>query len=254
MSERPLLSLDQVNTFYGSSHILQGVSLEIEQGSAVALLGRNGVGKTTTLQTILGLPSPSSGVVLFRGEDVSLLPTHEIIRKGIGWVPQGHRIFPTLTVAENLTLAARNARPGPWTLDRIYQSFPWMKERERARGGYLSGGEQQMLAIARALIQNPDLVLMDEPSEGLSPRIVDEIGAIIGRLQRDGCSIFVVEQNLSFALRIAQKLMIMNKGRIVFSGAAGELSAQPDIYRQYLGVADAVDELGNAGRPAREHS
>jgi branched-chain amino acid transport system ATP-binding protein len=248
MSAAPLLSLDAVQAYYGSSHILHGVSFAMAPGSVVALLGRNGVGKTTTLQSILGLPVPRGGRITFRGEPISGLPTHEIVRRGIGWVPQGHRIFPTLSVAENLMLAARKARPGVWTLERIYDLFPWMRERGNARGGHLSGGEQQMLAIARALIQNPALILMDEPSEGLSPRIVEEIGAIVGRLEREGCAVFVVEQNLAFALRIARQVMVMNKGAIVFDGSAEALSAQPEIAREYLGVAAAAPRRNGAGR------
>ncbi len=249
MSSAPILELVAVNTYYGDSHILQDVSFSMAAGGVVALLGRNGVGKTTTIQTILGLPAPSRGDIRFRGASIVNLPTHAIIRQGIGWVPQGHRIFPTLSLSENLDLAALNARPGHWVLSRIYELFPWMEERRKAPGGFLSGGEQQMLAIARALIQNPELILFDEPSEGLSPKIIDDIGAIIAHLSGEGCTVLVVEQNLAFALRIARRALIMNKGRIVFDGSSAELEAETDAVGQYLGVSDAQRPSHSAGEP-----
>ena len=233
----PLLLVENLDVYYASSHILQGVSFTVRQGDITVLLGRNGVGKTTTLQSILGMPPPRRGTIRFQGESIAGLPTHTIIRRGISWVPQGHRIFPDLSVAENLMLAARKSRPGAWTLARIHAFFPWMAERGGASGGTLSGGEQQMLAIARALIQNPDLIFMDEPSEGLSPRIVEEIGQVILRLSDEGCSILMVEQNLGFALRVGREFLIMNKGRIVFRGDRARMDTDPDAYRQYLSVA-----------------
>jgi branched-chain amino acid transport system ATP-binding protein len=231
-----LLSLQDVHTYYGASHILHGVSLEVRPGEVVGLLGRNGMGKTTTLQTILGLPPPSRGKILFRGEVISGRPTYVIVENGVGWVPQGHRIFPTLTVVENLELAAAKARPGRWTLDEMYRLFPRLHARRDARGDALSGGEQQMLAIARALVQNPKLMLMDEPSEGLSPLLVQEVGNIISHLHEQGVSILMVEQNLHFALGIAEKILIMNKGAILFSGLPQELARNDQLCRQYLGV------------------
>jgi branched-chain amino acid transport system ATP-binding protein len=231
-----LLSLQDVHTYYGASHILHGVSLEVRPGEVVGLLGRNGMGKTTTLQTILGLPPPRRGKILFRGEVISGRPTYVIVENGVGWVPQGHRIFPTLTVIENLDLAAAKARPGRWTLDEMYRLFPRLHARRNARGDALSGGEQQMLAIARALVQNPTLMLMDEPSEGLSPLLVQEVGNIISHLHEQGVSILMVEQNLHFALGIAEKILIMNKGTILFSGLPQELARNDQLCRQYLGV------------------
>jgi branched-chain amino acid transport system ATP-binding protein len=164
------------------------------------------------------------------------LPTYAIIRSGVAWVPQGHRVFPSLTVIEGLQLAAHHSRPGPWDIESVVALFPILKERARARAGTLSGGEQQMLAIARALVSNPELILMDEPSEGLSPRMVEEVGDIVSQLNRDGCAILIVEQNLSFALRITKRALVMNKGQIVYSGNSLELAANEDICRQYLGV------------------
>jgi branched-chain amino acid transport system ATP-binding protein len=238
-----LLSLNDVHTYYGASHILHGVSLEVRHGEVVALLGRNGMGKTTTLQTILGLPPPRRGEILFRGESISGSATYAVAQRGIGWVPQGHRIFPTLTVIENLELAAARARPGRWKLDDVYQLFPRLHTRRDARGDALSGGEQQMLAIARALVQNPELMLMDEPSEGLSPILVQEVGDIISHLHEQGTSILMVEQNLHFALGIAQRILIMNKGTILFSGLPEELARSDQLCRQYLGVG-----VGNGAR------
>jgi branched-chain amino acid transport system ATP-binding protein len=241
-----LLSLEHVHTYYGASHILHGVSLEVRRGEVVALLGRNGMGKTTTLQTILGLPPPRRGEIRLRGRIISGSPAYAIVQSGVGWVPQGHRIFPTLTVIENLELAAAKARPGQWTLDDMYRLFPRLHTRRDARGDALSGGEQQMLAIARALVQNPELLLMDEPSEGLSPILVQEVGGIISYLHEQGASILMVEQNLNFALGIAERILIMNKGAIMFSGLPEELARNDQLCRQYLGVG-VGNGRGSAG-------
>jgi branched-chain amino acid transport system ATP-binding protein len=235
----PLLSLEKVNSYYGESHILHDVSFDVYPGEIVGILGRNGVGKTTTLQTILGVPIPRSGEIRLRGELLSGKSTAEIVRHGIGWVPQGHRIFPTLTVVENLDLAAARARSGAWTLAKIYDRFPRLHARSGARGDALSGGEQQMLAIARALIQNPDTFLMDEPSEGLSPLIVQEVGSLIKELNAQGVSVLLVEQNLTFALGVAHRILIMNKGAIVYSGTPAEVEASPDISHNFLGMGMA---------------
>jgi branched-chain amino acid transport system ATP-binding protein len=246
--DAPILSLRDVDTYYGESHILHQVSLDVHKGEVVGLLGRNGVGKTTTLQTILGIPSPRHGEVRFKGELISGIATSDIVRRGLGWVPQGHRIFPTLSVAENLELAASRARPGPWTLVKIYDYFSSLHIRRDARGDTLSGGEQQMLAIARALVQNPDMFLMDEPSEGLSPLLVQEVGGLIKDLNQEGVSILLVEQNLNFALDMADRVLIMNKGAIVFLGEPDEIKADPALCRQLLGVG-ASDRPGTEELP-----
>ena len=232
----PLLMLRDVHTYYGDSHILHGVSLELRRREVIALLGRNGVGKTTTIQTILGLPAPRRGEIRFRNEPISGHPTYAIVRAGIGWVPQGHRIFPTLSVQENLELAAAKARPGRWALEDMYELFPRLHTRREARGDALSGGEQQMLAIARALVQNPELILMDAPSEGLSPRLVEEVGDIIRRLHAEDVAILLVEQNLRFALGITDRILIMNKGAILFSGDRRDVERNEQLCLQYLGV------------------
>jgi len=232
----PLLELRGVDTYYGDSHILHRVSLNVEASETVALLGRNGVGKSTTIQTILGLPPPRHGEIFFRGKLISGLPTYDIIQEGIGWVPQGHRIFPVLSVDENLTLAAAKARPGRCSVKYAYELFPRLHTRRRARGDSLSGGEQQMLAIARALVQNSELILMDEPSEGLSPRLVEEVGGIIGRLQEEGVAILLVEQNLHFALSVAQHILIMSKGTILHSGRPQDVASDIRTLQTYLGV------------------
>jgi branched-chain amino acid transport system ATP-binding protein len=241
MSE-PLLSLKGVNTYYGESHILHDLSFDLYKGEIVGILGRNGVGKTTTLQSILGIPAPRTGEVRLSGELISGLPTHSIVARGIGWVPQGHRIFPMLTVVENIELAAARARPGSWTVEKVYEAFPRLHVRRDAHGGSLSGGEQQMLAIARALVQNPDIFLMDEPSEGLSPLIVQEVGALIRRLNAEGGTVLLVEQNLAFALSIADRILIMAKGAIVYSGTPDDIRNDPGITHRFLGMGAVVAE------------
>jgi len=242
MTTSPVLALESVQVYYGESHILHGVSFEIPLREISALLGRNGVGKTTTIQTILGLPPPRLGRIFLKGEPISGLPMYEIVRRGVGWVPQGRRIFTTLTVEENLVLAKTKARQGAWTLERIFQQFPVLEKTRRKLGGTLSGGEQQMLAIARALIQNPDVLLMDEPSEGLAPMMADKIGEIVRQLRDGGCSILIVEQNLSFTLALANQVLVMSKGEIVFNGTAEMLSNDQEVCRQFLGVSATVDE------------
>lgn len=235
-----LLELRGIHTYYGDSHILRGVSLTLGAGEIVALLGRNGVGKTTTIQTILGLPPPRYGEILLGDRVISGLPTYDIVRLGVGWVPQGHRIFPALSVDENLALAAAKARGGRWSIKEAYELFPRLRARRNARGDTLSGGEQQMLAIARALVQNPELILMDEPSEGLSPRLVDEVGEVIRHLHGEGAAILLVEQNLNFALSVAQRILIMSKGAILHSGRPQDIAADHRALHQYLGVGAVV--------------
>ena len=231
-----MLILDDIHAYYADSHILQGVSLQVNTGEIVALLGRNGVGKTTTINSIIGFVPPRRGRILLNGVQIAGLPSHRIARSGVGLVPQGRGIFPTLTVRENMTLAARDARNGGWTLDRVLSAFPPLAKRLKNLGSQLSGGEQQMLAIARALMTNPKLLLMDEPSEGLAPLIVAEIGRIAGDLRQHGLSILLVEQNLSLALSLADRVYVMNKGQIVYSGTPADLQANDEVKHRYLGV------------------
>jgi branched-chain amino acid transport system ATP-binding protein len=231
-----MLVVDEIHTYYGDSHVLQGLSLQVNAGEIVALLGRNGVGKSTTINSIIGFVPPRRGRVTLEGADITGLPSHRIARLGVGLVPQGRGIFPALTVRENVLLAARAARDGGWTLDRVLATFPPLARRLRNLGSQLSGGEQQMLAVARVLMTNPRLLLMDEPSEGLAPLIVAEIGRVAGKLRDQGLSILLVEQNLSLALRLASRVYVMNKGQIVYSGLPGELQANEEVKHRYLGV------------------
>ena len=230
-----LLALHNIHTYYGESHVLHGVSLTVGPGEAVALLGRNGAGKTTTIRTIIGFTPAREGTVRFRGQDVTRLAPHHIARLGVGLVPQGRRIFPDLTVIENLRLGER-PQPGGWTLEKVFDYFPQLRARAHLRGSALSGGEHQMLAIGRALMTNPVLLLMDEPSEGLSPLLVREIGRIISELKRERLAILLVEQNLPFALNVADRVYVMNKGQIVFSGTPAALAADEAVKHQFLGV------------------
>ncbi|MCE5253869.1 MAG: ABC transporter ATP-binding protein [Actinomycetia bacterium] len=231
-----MLELDKINTYYGDTHVLWDLSLKVEQGTTVAILGRNGMGKTTTIRSIMGLPAPTSGVVRFRGEVISDLPPFRIARKGIGLVPQGRIVFPSLTVKENLLVAARgNEGEDAWTLGRVYDLFPILKEREGLHADLLSGGEQQMLAVARALMLNPDLLLMDEPSEGLAPMVIKQIGQVICQL-KGKLTVFLAEQNLNMALTVADGIYIISKGAVVWEGPADELRHNEDVKRKWLGV------------------
>ncbi len=228
-----MLTVEALHSYYGESHILQGVDLELKAGEVVALLGRNGVGKTTTIKSIMGHVTPRRGKVVFEGKNVTGMPPEQIARLGVALVPQGRGVFPNLTVTENLTLAAQK---GEWTLDRIYELFPRLKERGRNRGNQLSGGEQEMVAIARALMMNPKLMLMDEPSEGLAPLVVREVGEVIGKLKRAGASILLVEQNMPLALGVADRVYILSKGQIVHSCTPAELLRDEVTKKTYLGV------------------
>jgi branched-chain amino acid transport system ATP-binding protein len=234
MSGAPL-EVDGIHTYYGDSHVLRGVSLTVEPGEAVALLGRNGVGKTTLIRSIVGFTPPRAGVVRLRGGEIQRWPAHRIARHGIGLVPQGRRIFAPLTVNENLRLGERGAAPG--RRERMYALFPRLRERAGQGGGTLSGGEQQMLAIARALMTAPHLLLLDEPSEGLAPIIVREIGRVLVRLKGEGLSILLVEQNVPLALRVADRVYVMSKGQIVYHGSPAELDANEEIKRRFLGIS-----------------
>ncbi len=233
-----MLKLSNVETYYWESYILRGISMEVPKGAVVALLGRNGMGKTTAIRSIVGLTPPRRGIIALREKDITGLPPHKIAHMGVGLVPQGRHIFPSLTVEENLTASARNTRqPGAWTLDRVYSFFPVLKKRAGYRGNLLSGGEQQMLAIGRALMTNPELLLMDEPSEGLAPIMVLELGRIIAQLKESRFSILLVEQNVTMALAVADYVYIINRGEIVLETTPEALRDNEDLKNRYLGVA-----------------
>ncbi|HET9855330.1 MAG TPA: ABC transporter ATP-binding protein [Methylomirabilota bacterium] len=229
-----MLEVDAIHTYYGESHVLHGVSLRVAPGEAVALLGRNGAGKTTAIRSIVGFTPPRAGRVRFEGQAIERWPAYRIARRGLALVPQGRRIFAPLSVRENLLLGAR--APG-WTLERVFGLFPRLRERQGQLGGTLSGGEQQMLAIGRALLTNGRLLLLDEPSEGLAPVIVREIGAILTALKAERLSLLLVEQNYHLALRVADRVYVMNKGQIVYEGTPAGLEADEEVKRRYLGVA-----------------
>jgi branched-chain amino acid transport system ATP-binding protein len=230
-----VLSVEDINTYYGTSHILQGVSLTVNPGETVSLMGRNGAGKTTTIRSIIGFSKPRTGHVRFDGRELVGLQPFRIVKSGIALVPQGRRIFPNLSVEENLVIGAREAS-GPWDLPRVYRTFPRLEERRSNGGGQLSGGEQQMLALARALLLNPKLVLMDEPSEGLAPLVVREIGEIIRGLKADGLAVLLVEQNLGLGLSVADRCYVLSKGRVVFESTPEALRSNEAVKKQYLGV------------------
>jgi branched-chain amino acid transport system ATP-binding protein len=232
------LKLTDVDTYYSDSHVLHGVSFSLEAGRVLALLGRNGAGKTTCISSIIGFLSPRRGSIELFGTKISGLAPEAVSRLGVGLVPQGRRIFPSLSVRENLVIARQREKETekPWTLERIFDLFPRLQERQRQLAGSLSGGEQQMLAIARALIGNPRVLLLDEPSEGLAPLIVAEVGRTIKRLKDGGQSIILVEQNSDLALDVADNVVILNTGRRVFSGTAQELRNNEELIGQHLGV------------------
>jgi branched-chain amino acid transport system ATP-binding protein len=236
-----VLDVADLHTYYGDSHVLQGVSLRAERGKVTAVLGRNGVGKTTLCRSLTGLTPPRSGRVSFDGVDTTRLPPHRIRDSGISLVPQGRRIFTSLSVAENLAIAARgSARASSsndaWTVDRVFQIFPRLAERGDHGGGELSGGEQQMLAIARALVANPALIIMDEPTEGLAPSLVAEVGRLIGQLRQGGTSVLLVEQSAAFAVQVSDYAYVMSQGAIVHASAPEALWGNEEIKTQYLGV------------------
>jgi branched-chain amino acid transport system ATP-binding protein len=235
-----MLALENVNAYYGDSHILHGVSFAVNAGEVVCLLGRNGAGKTTTVLTIMGYLKPRPGHIRYRDRDIAALAPYQVARLGFGFVPQDRGIFPSLTVRENLTVFARGGGQGAdrrrWTLERIFDLFPNLRARERNLGFQLSGGEQQMLSIARALLLNPTLLLLDEPSEGLAPMIVQEIIDVLKSLKREGLAILLVEQNLRAALAVADRHHVMNKGEICFTGSSAELEGNDYVLRNYLSV------------------
>ena len=233
-----ILKLAGINTFYGLSHILFDISLEINTGEMVCLLGRNGAGKSTTLKSIIGLVASRSGSIQFDGREIRGMRSHLIARLGIGYVPENRIIFPDLTVRENLEMGIKGGSPaeGGWTFGRIYQFFPILKEREKQFGGTLSGGEQQMLTIARTLMGNPRVILLDEPSEGLAPLIAREVFKQISHLQQNGMTILLCEQNASVSINLSNRAYILEKGQITWNGEAAELKEKPEIIRRYVGV------------------
>jgi branched-chain amino acid transport system ATP-binding protein len=231
-----MLEIENINAYYGDSHILHGVSLSVGEGEIVCLLGRNGAGKTTTILTVMGYLQPRPGRIRYRNRDISGLPPYAIARLGFGFVPQERGIFPSLTVRENLTVFARTGGKGFWTLQRIFDLFPVLRARERNLGFQLSGGEQQMLSIARALMLNPAMLLLDEPSEGLAPMIVQQIIEVLARLKQEGLAILLVEQSLRTAFAVGDRHHVLNKGEICFSGSAAELENNEFVLRNYLSV------------------
>jgi branched-chain amino acid transport system ATP-binding protein len=234
---QPLLRVEDMHTYLGDSHIIQGISLAVPAGSVVALLGRNGAGKTTTLRSIMRMVRPRRGRVTFEGRDISSLSTYEVARRRIAFVQETRAIFPSLSVDENLAIAVRPAAgPGGWTMARIYEDFPNLAARRRNGGTQLSGGEQQMLAIARALVANPRLMLLDEPSEGLAPLIVRQITDAIIRLKQAGMTMLLVEQNFALATEVADHIVVLGKGRVRWEGTAAELRSADDVRHTWLGV------------------
>jgi branched-chain amino acid transport system ATP-binding protein len=248
-----MLRVNDVHTYYGDSYTLQGVSLEVKEGQIVALLGRNGMGKTTTIRSIIGFNPPRRGEILFKNRNIAGKRPHEISRLGIGLVPQGRHIFPSLSVRENLVVSARGMGKGnAWTLERVHGLFPILKERARNRGTDLSGGEQQMLAIGRALMTNAELLLMDEPSEGLAPLIVRGIGDLILTLKQEGLSILLVEQNVTMATKVADYIYVISNGHIVFAGDVDAFKANRAVQEQYIGLQTA--DGNNASSPLTEET
>jgi branched-chain amino acid transport system ATP-binding protein len=236
--DTPILEVRGLHTHYGASHILHGIDFSINPGQCLSLMGRNGMGKTTTIRSIFGLTPPSQGEVRVNGQNVTGLPPHVIARKGLGLVPEGREIFANLSVAENLTMTARAGRDGSqaWTMEKVLQIFPRLAERLDNMGNHLSGGEQQMLAIGRALMTNPDLLVLDEATEGLAPLIRKEIWSVVRAIKETGIATILVDKDIDALLKVSDKSLILVKGKAVFSGPSAELAANPDIHIQHLGV------------------
>jgi branched-chain amino acid transport system ATP-binding protein len=230
----PILQIEDIHTYYGDAYVLQGLSLELGEGQIVGLLGRNGVGKTTLVNSIVGFNRPRRGRIVFKGVDITRLSSFETVRSGMGLVPQGRRVFASLSVEENLRVA--KTEESPWTLQRVYQLFPRLEERRRQRAKTLSGGEQQMLAIARGLMTNPDCLIMDEPSEGLAPIIIQTVWQAVSKLKQQGLSILLVEQNAALALQLVDYVHVISKGRVVYSGEPKALWADDAVKSRYLGI------------------
>ena len=231
-----ILEVQDIHTYYGDAYVLQGLSIALEQGQILGLLGRNGVGKTTLVNSIVGFTPPRRGRIVFKGADVTANTSFATVRSGMGLVPQGRRVFPSLSVEENLAVASRGFDRHGWSLTRVYALFPRLKERRSQRAKTLSGGEQQMLAIGRGLMTNPDCLIMDEPSEGLAPIIIQGVWEAIGKLKAEGLSILLVEQNAALALKLVDYVHVMSKGQVVSSGRPGELWANDAVKSNYLGI------------------
>jgi branched-chain amino acid transport system ATP-binding protein len=236
-----MLKANEIHSFYGKSHILQGVSINLEQGNLVCLLGRNGVGKTTTLKSIMGMVKPAEGSILFKGREIVGRQPYEIARLGIGIVPEDRRIFPSLTVHENLLMGIVK-RPESlsvgerWSVEKVYDLFPLLRKRMKQKGGHLSGGEQQMLTMGRTLMGNPDLILIDEPTEGLAPKIVAQVTGVLAAIHRSGTTLLLVEQNYKSAIKLAERFYIMSKGQVVFEGGGETLIQADEVRKRYLEV------------------
>jgi branched-chain amino acid transport system ATP-binding protein len=228
------LEVEGLHTYYGESHVLHGVSLRVDPGEVLAILGRNGMGKTTLIRSIVGFTPPREGRVRYKETELTTLPPYRMVDLGMALVPQGRRVFPSLSVRENLDVARHGT--GQWSLEQVYALFPRLRERADNRANKLSGGEQQMLAIGRALMSNPDLLLLDEPTEGLAPLLVREVGRVLAELKRGGLSILLVEQNLGLALSVADRIHVLSRGQIVHTGTPGELMRNDDVKHRYLGV------------------
>lgn len=236
-----LLEVENLNTYYGDSRVLQDMSLSVKEGEIVGLLGRNGMGKSTTLKSIMGLVTPRSGKVVFKGQDIIGLPPYRVARAGIGYVPEERWIFPNLTVMENLAMGIKGGKANEadcnvWTVEKIFDHFPSLRSRQKSKGANLSGGEQQMLAIGRALMGNPALLLVDEPTEGLAPLVKKEVRNMLEQIGKAGVSILLVEQNLKIAMSLAKRVYVMKKGAVAFAGKMEELASRDDIRKQYLEV------------------
>ena len=234
-----LLDVKELNTFYDQSHILQGISLGVDRGEIVCLLGRNGVGKSTTLKSIIGLVSPRSGEIFFKGQNVAGLPPHIIAKMGVGYVPEDRRIFPTLSVRENLIMGIKPGQKSNgegWSIEKVYKYFPSLEKRDKQRGAHLSGGEQQMLTMARTLMGNPGVILIDEPTEGLAPLIVATVEQVIQDIHKHDIPVLLVEQNMRVALRLAGRIYVISKGKIVFHGTSQELKEAHEVREKYLEV------------------
>lgn len=231
-----MLEVDGIHTYYGQSHVLHGVSLDVNEGEIVALLGRNGAGKTTTLRSIIGLTPPRRGRIRYKGERIDGLEPYQIARRGVGYVPEERRVFPELTVEDNLDVV--RDRDSDWTLERAYEIFPALEEHSHRLGGQLSGGQQQMLTIARALVTDPDLLLLDEPSEGLAPTIIENLQNVLGDVIETGITVFLTEQNTSFAFSLAERAFLMSRGTVEWNGTIDELESREDLIGQYLSVSN----------------